>query len=511
MSTQDDSLRESEQRFRSLVENATVGIFRATPEGGVLMANPALVKMLGYPNFESLAADCARREGIDVSYSWRAFLDRVGEQPHVRGMEEELRKKDGSVIFIRSSAQAIRGKDGKILFYDGILEDITERKALERQLQQAAKMQAVGQLAGGVAHDFNNLLTIITGYSEILLEKFASDSKASGYLKEIYDAGDRATALTRQLLAFSRRQVLTLQVLDLDTVVASVEKLLRRLIGEDIKLHTVLGASSGRIRADSGQIEQVIMNLAVNARDAMPAGGKLTLETSQVELDEAFARNHPTVKPGPHILLSVSDTGVGMTAETREHIFEPFFTTKEMGRGTGLGLATVYGIVKQSGGSIWVTSEMGTGTEFAIYFPVVDEDVVPTRAAEPAKGSASGTETILVLEDEESVRSLIRVALVSGGYRVLETADTQMALAMCRNYEGPIDLLLTDVVMPQMSGPSVASKVADLRPGIRVLYMSGYTDEAIARHGVVDGGAPFINKPLSPAALRRKVREVLGG
>jgi len=299
-------------------------------------------------------------------------------------------------------------------------------------------------------------------------------------------------------------------VLDLNSVVLNLEKMLRRLIGEDVKLRTVLDSSLARVKADPGQIEQVLMNLAVNARDAMPLGGNLTIETRNVELDEDYTRNHPTVKPGPHVMLAVSDTGAGMSPETKAHIFEPFFTTKEKGKGTGLGLATVYGIVKQSEGSIWLYSEVGQGTVFKVYFPIVSESSEETESAKVATDSTSGTETILVVEDEEGVRSLVRLALASGGYKVLDTKDAEYALALCASHDGPIHLLLTDVVMPHMSGPAVAEKVTALRPGIKVLYMSGYTDDAVVHHGVLSHEVPFIQKPFSPVALREKIREVLG-
>jgi nitrogen-specific signal transduction histidine kinase len=405
----------------------------------------------------------------------------------------------------------IRGAHGEVTHFIATKQDVTERKTLEAQLHQASKMEAVGRLAGGVAHDFNNLLTIINGYSQILQEKLRSDTEASGHLREISLAGERAATLTRQLLAFSRRQVLTPQVLDLNAVVSNLDKMLQRLIGEDIKLHTHLDPTLGRVKADPGQIEQVLMNLVVNARDAMPTGGNLTLETSNVELDETYANTHPTVQPGPHVMLAVSDTGVGMTPETKARIFEPFFTTKEQSKGTGLGLATVYGIVKQSGGSIWVYSELGHGTVFKIYLPLVGDYPVAKELAKTETDSAAGTETILVVEDEKGVRSLIRLALISAGYKVLEVEDGKSAVAMCANYDGPIHMLLTDVVMPQMSGPAVAGKVATLRPGIKVLYMSGYTDDAMVHHGVLGQDTPFIQKPFSPTGLRQKIREVLGG
>ena len=404
----------------------------------------------------------------------------------------------------------VRGALGEVTHFIATKQDVTERKVLEEQVRQATKMEAVGRLAGGIAHDFNNLLTVINGYTELLMDKFASDDRVTVYLKEIAQAGDRAATLTRQLLAFSRSQVLTPQVLDLNAVVTNLGKMLKRMIGEDIELSTVLDPALGRVKADPGQIEQVIMNLVVNARDAMPRGGDLTIETSNVELDETYARNHVTVKPGPHVMLAVADTGVGMLPETQAHIFEPFFTTKEQGKGTGLGLATVYGIVKQSGGSIWAYSEPGQGSVFKIYLPTVSEGPVAEQTKmEPV--SSGGTETILVIEDEVGVRSFINLALESSGYTVLEADSAESALEICARHDGPIHLLLTDVVMPRMSGPRVAEQVAAVRPDIKVLYMSGYTDDSVVRHGVLTQEMPFIQKPLSPIALRNKIREVLGG
>jgi signal transduction histidine kinase/CheY-like chemotaxis protein len=422
------------------------------------------------------------------------------------------RRKDGRLYTEEVNITPIREARGEITHFIATKQDVTERKSMEEQLHHAAKMEAVGRLAGGVAHDFNNLLTIINGYTELLLETPASEIKPSTFLNEIKNAGERAASLTRQLLAFSRRQVLAPQVLDLNDVVSNVEKMLRRLIGEDVELRTVLDPSLGQVQADPGQIEQVIMNLAVNARDAMPSGGSLTIETSNVQLDQSFARSHVKVKPGPHVMLTVGDTGVGMTAETKAHIFEPFFTTKGKGKGTGLGLATVYGIVEQSGGTIWVYSELGQGTVFKIYLPPVSE--IPAAEGHlktETDTTALGSETILVVEDEEGVRSLVRLALESGGYKVLETENPESALAKCADYDGPIHLLLTDVVMPQMSGPLVAEKVNSLRPSIKVLYMSGYTDDAVVRHGVLSEDMPFIQKPFTPMALRKKIREVLAG
>ncbi len=628
----EEALQQSEQRYRTLFENAPVGIYRTTPDGRILAGNPALVRMLGCSSFEEMARSNLNTHFFGPEYPRSQFIGLMEHKGEVAGLECVWHNVNGEALLIRENARAIRDESGAILYYEGTVEDITERKRaeaenarlvtaieqsaeavvitntkgeieyvnpaftratgytreealgqnprilksgkhdgayyqelwatiqkgmpwqgevvnqrkdgtlytehmsiapvrgedgeithfiatkqdvterkiMESQLQQAVKIEAVGRLAGGVAHDFNNLLTIINGYSELLLDELGSNETLSGYVNEIHASGERAAALTRQLLAFSRRQVLAPQVLDLNLVISNLENMLRRLIGEDIVLLTLLDPALGRIKADPGQIEQVIMNLSVNARDAMPLGGKLTIETRNVDLDEGYAHNHPTVKASPHVMLTVSDTGQGMTPETQEHIFEPFFTTKEKGKGTGLGLATVYGIVKQSEGSIWVYSELGHGTVFKVYLPLVVEEDRPAEPAISDTDSESGTETILVVEDEEGVRSLVRLALASGGYNVLETPNAESALATCANFEGPIHLLLTDVVMPQMSGPMVADRVTALRPDIKVLYMSGYTDDAIVHHGVLSQEMPFLQKPFSPGALRRKIREVLG-
>ncbi len=393
--------------------------------------------------------------------------------------------------------------------YKELQDQIAVRKRAEEQFLQAQKMEAVGRLAGGIAHDFNNLLTIISGYSQVLSERVATDPTLRGYVTEISKAADRAAALTRQLLAFSRQQVLAPQVLDLNAVVTNIEKMLRRTIGEDIDLTAIPGPGLGMVKADPVQIEQVIMNLVVNARDAMPKGGRLTIETANVELDEAYARNHVAVTPGQYVMLAVSDTGQGMDAQTQARIFEPFFTTKEKGKGTGLGLATVYGIVKQSGGNIWVYSEPGQGAAFKVYLPRVQEAVT---GAEPAPAHAAhprGTETVLLVEDEVSLRSMIRGVLESNGYRVLDARNGEDALVVSQQHRGPIHLLLTDVVMPQMGGRDLADHLAPLYREMKVLYMSGYTDDAIVHHGVLNPGTAFLQKPFTPAALARKVREVL--
>jgi len=384
------------------------------------------------------------------------------------------------------------------------------RAQLKEELRHSQKMEAVGRLAGGVAHDFNNLLTVINGCSALLLRRLGSDDPLRRYPREIQQAAERAASLTQQLLAFSRRQMLEPRVLNLNNSVSAMDSMLRRLIGEDIDLVTILGADLGLVKADPGQIEQVIMNLAVNARDAMPEGGKLTIETANVELDQAYASRHMAVEPGAYVMLALSDTGHGMDERTQERLFEPFFTTKEKGKGTGLGLSTVYGIIKQSGGTIWVYSELERGTTFKIYFPrVVDIMETPTLASRPRAESLRGTETILLVEDEESVRALAREALEEAGFQVLEARHGADALAVSHQYQGPIHLLVTDVVMPEMSGRVLADRLAPRRPALKVLYMSGYTDNAIVHQGIMDQGTSFLPKPFSPDALVRKVREVL--
>ena len=378
----------------------------------------------------------------------------------------------------------------------------------EEQLRQAQKLEAVGRLAGGVAHDFNNLLSVVLSYSELALEEVQADSPAALPLREIQRAGQRAADLTRQLLAFSRHQVLDLTVIDLNDVLGGLGRLLTRVLGEDIELKILAACESATVRADKGQLDQVILNLVVNARDAMPQGGKLTVACSIVDLDVEYARDHAGVTPGPYVMLSVNDTGVGMSKATQARAFEPFFTTKDQGKGTGLGLSTVFGIVKQSGGHIWLYSEPGMGTTFKIYLPQVKATVDPSRDTSllPVVG---GHETILLVEDEDQVRNVAMTILKQLGYRVLEAATPEQALALCVDHKGRIDLLLTDVVMPRLSGREVADRVSILRPDLAVLFMSGYTDDAMLQHGVLDEGMAFVQKPLTPAVLARKVREVL--
>jgi CheY-like chemotaxis protein len=370
-------------------------------------------------------------------------------------------------------------------------------------------MEAVGRLAGGIAHDFNNLLQVVMGFSELLLDRFAPGDPSRKEIEEIKKAGGRAASLTRQLLAFGRRQVLRPEVLNLNALVSNLGRMLRRLISEDVDLVTVLRPGLGRVKADPSQVEQVIMNLAINARDAMPEGGKLTVETENVYLDEAFVREHPDARPGPHVRLAVSDTGRGIGAEVWPHLFEPFFTTKEAGKGTGLGLATVYGIVTQSGGHISVSSEPGAGSIFRIYLPRFQEEAGAVPAGQAVSGLSPGTETVLLVEDEDAVRDLVSRMLQMCGYTVLEAAHGEEAIRVSERYEGPIQLMVTDVMMPKMTGREVAERLKPLRPDMRVLYVSGYTDDEIVRQGVLGADMAFLQKPFTPDALARKVREVL--
>ena len=417
--------------------------------------------------------------------------------------------RNGREYWGESHVAIISDPDGKPLGMRGVTIDISERKLLEEQFRQAQKMEAVGQLAGGIAHDFNNLLTAISGYSQLALRALGAEDPLRRYIEEVKKAGDRAAALTRQLLAFSRKQVLQPKVLDLNFIVLDLEKMLRRLIGENIELSTVLNPDLGSIKIDPGQMEQVIMNLVVNARDAMPEGGKLLIETENVYLSDNYTKQHIGVSPGPYVMLAISDTGMGMEEETQEHIFEPFFTTKELGKGTGLGLSTVYGIIKQSEGSIWVYSEVGEGTTFKIYLPRVDEGAQHYTKSLETDANLHGSETILLAEDEEIVRNLAREVLESYGYHVLEAANGGSALLICEQYKETIHLLLTDVIMPEMSGHTLVERLAGLRPQMKVLYMSGYTDSGMAQRGVMAEGAHFIQKPFSPRDLMRKIREVL--
>ena len=502
----EEALRRSEEDFRGLVENASVGIYRSTRDGRFLTANPALVRMLGYDSEKEVL-------GLDIG---RDIFADPAERPRLTGAnttsaELKLKRRDGAVITVQISSRVVPGSDGLPDFFEGVMQDVTEQRVLEGQLRQSQRLEAVGRLAGGVAHDFNNILTAIIGYSELLLDELAPSHPLRASVQEIRAGADRAASLTRQLLAFSRKQVLQAKVLDLNAAIRDLARMLQRLIGEDVKLDLALHAAPATVRADPGQIEQVVLNLAVNARDAMPDGGRLTIETARRVLDETYSRAHADVVPGEYVMLAVSDTGTGMDAETRARIFEPFFTTKELGKGTGLGLATVYGIVKQSGGSIAVYSEPGRGTTFKTYLPGADAPAPSADAALAAPRSNGGRETILLAEDDGAVREVAGQALAQKGYRVLRAPDGQTALELAAAHAGEIAILVTDLVMPGMSGRELAEALTALRPKLRVLYISGYTDDAVVRHGILAEGLPYLQKPFSAEALAAKVREVVDG
>ncbi len=506
---EEEALRRSEASYHSLILGATYGIFGCDVNGKFLAVNPALVAMLGYESEAELLAANLVRDVIRDPDEGAGLLQQYRQGGRVDGLEAQWLRKDGTPVQVRLSGRTVCGEHGALQGLEIIVENVSERRRLEEELRQAQKMEAVGRLAGGVAHDFNNLLTIVIGYSDLLLERLGAKDAMRGYVEETKKAGERAASLTRQLLAFGRRQVLAPQVLDLNAVVGNIDKMLRRLIPENIELVTVLEPELGRVKADPGQIEQVIMNLAVNARDAMSQGGQLSLETANVELDEGYARSHVGVLPGRYVMLAMSDSGNGMDPETQAHIFEPFFTTKEKGKGTGLGLATVYGIVKQSGGHIWLYSEPNQGATFKIYLPRVEEAAQPVEAISPGAPLAGGSEIILLAEDEEGVRDLARRVLELKGYKVITASNPTEAAQICERHEGPIHLLLTDVVMPTMSGRQLAEHLAFLRPGLKVLYMSGYTDNAIVPHGILEEGTQFLQKPFTADSLAHKVREVL--
>jgi two-component system cell cycle sensor histidine kinase/response regulator CckA len=496
-------------RLRKAVDSSGEVIFMTDREGIITFVNPEFTRLYGYTAEEVVGKVTPRILKSETLYAeeaasfWQAILSR-----QVVKRELVNRTKDGKLVKVEVSVNPILGESGEIVGFLAIQRDVTEQKQLQEQFRQAQKMEAVGRLAGGVAHDFNNLLTVISGHTDLLLGSMPTDNPAYGQLQEIRRAAARAASLTRQLLAFSRRQVLVPQVLDLNTVVANMEPMVRRLIGEDIALATLLDPGLGRVKADPGQIEQVLLNLAVNSRDAMPQGGKLTIETRNADLDESYARRHLTVVPGHYVMLALSDTGCGMDAHTLSHIFEPFFTTKGPEQGTGLGLATVYGIVKQSGGYIWAYSEVGVGTTFRVYLPRVDAplDVIRTEDVEVTAG---GTETVLVVEDDPAVRALVQSVLGAKGYQVMTARSVEDALCVAEQHRGPIHLLLTDVVLPGAGGRELAEQLGPLHREMIVLYMSGYTDNAVVHHGVLDARVNFLQKPFTPQTLARKVRSVL--
>ncbi|HYU10071.1 MAG TPA: response regulator [Gemmatimonadales bacterium] len=506
----EETLRINEERFRALVERSGDAIALLDNRGQITYASPSTASVLGRP-----AEEIVGRNAFDLLHP--------DDVPAVRTALATLRDKPGASILVHA-----RFRHGDETWHEGEgtvtnrlndpavgavvfnYRDVTERHRLENQLRQAQKMEAIGRLAGGVAHDFNNVLTAVFGYVDILREELPADSGALKDLAEVRKAAERAAGLTRQLLAFSRQQVLEPVVLRPNELLEDLEKMLQRMIGEDVELRLALQPDVGNVRADQGQIQQVIMNLVVNARDAMPRGGKLLIESANADLSEQYAELHQPVTPGRYVMIAVSDTGTGMSAEVKSHIFEPFFTTKEKGRGTGLGLSMVYGIVKQSGGYIWVYSEVGRGTTFKIYLPRVDARAGALHRAREG-GVLTGTETVLLAEDDVMLRPLAKGLLEKMGYRVIDGENAAQALEAARQFDGPIHLLVADVVMPGGSGRDLARELAKTRPDTRVLYVSGYTDDAIVHHGMLEPGLNFLQKPFTPAALARKVRDVLDG
>jgi PAS domain S-box-containing protein len=505
-----EDLRRSELNFRSLVTNAPYGICRCDGTGKILDVNPAFLALLGHTSADELLG-----QHIFGLYAendqWFELADFLRSEEPFKGLTAEWKRKNDTTTVVRISGRSVtNGPEGGVVF-ELFAEDVTERRVLEQQLRQSQKMEAVGRLAGGIAHDFNNLLMVISGYSEFLLERLGAEPHLRGPAQEIASAAERASSLTRQLLAFSRKQMLAPRIVNLNDVATENIKMLTRMIGEDIDLVMTPGPDLWPVRADAGQIEQVIMNLAVNARDAMPSGGKLTIETSNVTLDEDYARLHTPLPAGDYVVVAISDTGEGMDNETQSHIFEPFFTTKGT-KGTGLGLSTVYGIIKQSGGYIWVHSEVGKGTTFKIYLPRVastGQAVAQVAAPVEYRRVEPGTETILLVEDEANLRYLARQYLEKQGYKVIEAADGAVAMQIAVAHDKVIHLLLTDVIMPGMNGRELAQRICEIRPNVKVLYMSGYTENVIGHDGTLDAGVRLLQKPFNLRDLKNIVREVL--
>jgi PAS domain S-box-containing protein len=504
-----ESLRQSEANFRSLVTNAPYGICSCDSAGRILEVNPAFVDLLGLSSASDLIGQHLYTLYADTE-QWFELADQMRAATPFRNISADWKRKAGTTA-VRISGRAVSVAGTNSVVFEIFAEDVTERRALEQQLRQAQKMEAVGRLAGGIAHDFNNLLMVISGYSEFLMERLGDDPGLRGPAQEIGSAADRASSLTRQLLAFSRKQMLAPKIVNLNDVVGDNLKMLNRMIGEDIDLVMVPADHLWSVRADAGQIEQVIMNLAVNARDAMPSGGRFTIETSNVTVGDELARLNTPLQPGDYVMITISDTGIGMDSETQSHIFEPFFTTKG-GKGTGLGLSTVYGIIKQSGGYIWVESELGKGTTFKIYLPrVASVGETAAQMAAPARFQSvePGTETILLVEDEANLRYLARQYLEKQGYKVVEAADGAVAMQIAVAHEGVIHLLLTDVIMPGMNGAELAQRISEIRPNVKILYMSGYTENVIGHNGTLNAGVRLLQKPFNLRDLKNKVREVL--
>jgi PAS domain S-box-containing protein len=478
-------------------------------DGVIEYVNPAFEVLTGYSREETIGQTPRMLKSEEQTPGihkelWQTILSGTV----FRGILAN-RKKNGEIFLAEKTITPLRDAEGKITHFISNDRDITERRRLETQLQQAQKMDAIGKLAGGVAHDFNNLLMVISAYAELMLDSVAPEHPLRRNVQEIMTASRRAADLTRQLLAFGRKQVQSLQLVDLNWIVEEINKMLPRLIGEDIELIFAPGQNLGKVKADLVQIEQIVMNLAANARDAMPKGGKLTIETANVQLDEDYVQEHSIVPAGDYVLLAVTDSGTGIASEHMAHIFEPFYTTKGGGKGTGLGLATVYGIVKQNGGFVWVYSEPGLGTTFKIYLPRVQQGIEKIHSSKPIEISSKGCETVLLVEDELAVRQSTREYLMLNGYIVLEAKNGEDALCIARDYIPPIHMMITDVVMPNMGGAKLAGHLATERPGMKVLFVSGYAENTVLRHGAIDVTTRFLQKPFSLKTLAHKIREVL--
>ncbi|MDE3215722.1 MAG: PAS domain S-box protein [Gemmatimonadota bacterium] len=505
---QQAAVRQSEERYRALIREAPYGIAMSTLSGVFIDANPALVRILGYDTAGDLVGTPVHDVYADPD-SRRAVAAELREVGSAHREALQWRRRDGGLVTARLTARVVPGRDDAEPYVEAIIEDVTDRVRLEEQFQQAQRMEAIGRLAGGIAHDFNNLLTVIMTTTELLMSWQPGDPPPTGELDEVYRAARRGADLTRQLLAFGRRQVLAMRPLSVGALVLDMEGMLRRLLGEDVQLRVVASAEPDIVRADQSQLEQVLMNLVVNARDAMPEGGQIVVETGPVELAQGEMAGHPAMAPGAYVRIAVSDTGTGIPPDAMEHLFEPFFTTKPKDKGTGLGLATVYGIVKQLGGYVWPYSEPGQGTTFKIFLPRVD-DAAPAAHAEPARREDQrGHQTILVAEDESAIRALLERVLRSRGYDVIAAASGEDALRAVADRRGPIHLLVSDVVMPGMSGPQLAARLAELHPEAVPLFLSGYTDEAVLRLGVAAGRVAFLQKPFTHEEFLVKVRELL--
>jgi two-component system, cell cycle sensor histidine kinase and response regulator CckA len=506
----DENQRPGDEYLREAFQHAPLGLAVTAPSGRFVQVNPAFEAITGYQERELGARDIDSLVHPDDRTNYRDLLARVlvGELPAFTA-EQRWFRREGGPVWVRASVSLIHGAGGELRVIT-LLQNITEQRRLEEQCRQAQKMEAIGRLASGVAHDFNNIITVVNGYGDILLQNLPPEEQTQrGLLHQICKAGERGAALTRQLLIFSRRQFVSPAVIDLRQVVAEAGLLLRRLIGEDVEYETCGEADLWLVKADPGQMEQALMNLVVNARDALPDGGKIVIEAKNVHLDDCYSATHPEVRPGPYVLLAVSDNGCGMPPEVKAHMFEPFFTTKEPGKGTGLGLATVYGIVKQAGGHVDVYSEPGLGTTCKLYLPRCETPQEAGMLAASAEPLPRGSESILLVEDEEAVRDLGQRVLQDLGYQVFVAADGAEALQVAGAQPRPIDLLLTDVVMPRLGGRAVADQLRRRQPGLKVLYLSGYTDDAVVRHGVLEQDVPFLQKPFGPHMLARRVRAVL--